>query len=240
MNLSYSPLAKKVPGVRPPTDATLVQERYGACVHTTGRGVTSNARKKGITPLAEAIQTYINSQNGSNGYKWGGPGYVMDHSGSVYQLAADEVLTNHAGPGNTGTNKRYYDGTWIKKVAPIALAKWFAHWGPRYKHPYSLFPSKSPNHDYIGIEMIPCGDGFGEPWRPGLLFTEAQHHAMVDFLRDLGSRHQWPAGWWRGPRLVGHEDVDILNRMDPAGGWDPGTLREKPYFDFDYVRSNIT
>ncbi len=56
---------------------------------------------------------------------------------------------------------------------------------------------------------------------------------------DIGKRHGFPDGWQHTSRLVGHEDVDILERMDSHGGWDPGYLRAQPYFDFRYVRNRI-
>jgi N-acetyl-anhydromuramyl-L-alanine amidase AmpD len=75
--------------------------------------------------------------------------------------------------------------------------------------------------------------------RPGLLFTEAQHRALVALGRDLAARHGWPAGWGRTPRLVGHEDVQLLERQDAGGGWDPGALRAKPYIDFEFIRARV-
>lgn len=238
MTMSYSPLAKKVPGVRPVNaPKTVIRNPWGFLVHTTGGGVTAQAKKRKRSPIDVAIQIYIDSQNGSNGYFWGGPTYVMDHDGTIYALAPEEILTNHCG----GPNRPLYrNGTWIKKATSAAVARWNAQWGPKYDDPYDLFPSTSPNVNYVGLEMIPCGDGFGEPMRAGLRFSKAQHDACVDLARDVGQRHQWPAGWWRTSRLVGHEDVDILNRMDKGGGWDPGFLRAQPYFDFNYVRSNIS
>ncbi len=242
MTLSYSQLAKKVPGVRPLTDASY-RDPWGLLVHTTGGGVTALAKKRKERPIDVAIRTYIASQNGSNTmpngkpYFWGGPSYVCDHDGSLYQLAPEEVLTNHCGGGN---REFYRDGTWTKKANPAAVAKWCAQWGPKYDDPYDLFPAKSPNVNFVGVEMIPVGDGFGEAMAPGLRFTKHQHDTIVDLARDIGGRHGWPAGWWRTSRFLGHEDVDILNRMDKGGGWDPGFLRSVPYFDFTYVRNHIT
>jgi hypothetical protein len=87
--------------------------------------------------------------------------------------------------------------------------------------------------------MIPCGSGFGQPMRPGLLFTAAQHDGAAELVREMGARHGWPSGWQKTSRLLGHEDVDLLERMDALGGWDPGFLRAAPYFDFDYVRARV-
>jgi len=235
MAIHLSALAKQTPGVRNPKLGK-TRDPFGLLLHTTGGGVTPLAKKKKQLPVDVAIRIYIGSQNGSNGYMWGGPGYVLEHNGTLHQIAPDNILTNHCGGDDRA---KYVGGSWIKEASPAALAKWHAQWGPRYKAPNQLYPSKSPNTDYVGVEMIPCGDGFGIPMRPGLRFSKEQHDMAIDLGREMAKRHEWPAGWQRGSRLVGHEDVQLLNRMDKNGGWDPGWLREKPYFDFDYVRNNI-
>jgi soluble lytic murein transglycosylase-like protein len=57
------------------------------------------------------------------------------------------------------------------------------------------------------------------------------------FASRIAQRHGWPPGeaWWRTPRLLGHEDITPLSRFDKNGCWDPGGLREKPYFDWPFV-----
>lgn len=233
--LSYSPLATRVTdGVRDPLLAR-VREVFGALVHTTGRGVVAHAKAHGRAPIDVALEVYLDSQNGANGYLWGGPAYVIDHNGKRYQIAPDEALTAHAGSAN---REAYLSGHWTGKCSGATLAAWRTRW-PGYKHPYALFPSRSPNVDYVGIEMIPCGSGFGHPMQPGLLFTKEQHDSVAELCADIGKRHGFPEGWQKTSRLVGHEDVDILERMDSHGGWDPGFLRAQPYFDFAYVRGRI-
>lgn len=232
--LSYSPIAVRVEGVRDPS-LGLPREGWGYLLHTTGGGVTDQARREHRDPLEVAIATYIASQNGSNGYKWGGPAYVIPHDGTIHQLAPDNIETEHAGGPH---RPEYLDGTWVSHCKPEVVAQWRAKW--LHPNPYALFPSHRPNVDYIGCEMIPIGDGFGgEPMRPGLRFTKAQHDAAIALGRDLAARHGWPAGWSRSSRLVGHEDVDPIERSDAGGGWDPGWLRAAPYFDFEYVRAGI-
>lgn len=239
----YSPIAHQVTmGVRDP-DLGVERTAWGFLIHTTGGGVTREAREEGIKPIDWALRYYIGSQNGSNGYKWGGPHYVGDHDGTLYQIAPDNVKTAHCGGRSekypNGTRQHYIDGSWIMKIPHSVVEAWRKKW-PLTRHPYSLFPSRDPNTDYVGLELIPVGDGFGgEPMRPGLRFTKAQHDCAIKLGLDLGLRHEWPESWHRAGRLVGHEDVDILNRSDKVGGWDPGALRPQPYFDFDYVRSGI-
>lgn len=240
--MSYSPLAKRVAGVRDPALGSL-RSPWGYLVHTTGGGVTDLAKKKGRNPLDVAIDIYIASQNGSNGYKWGGPHYVCDYDGGIYQLAPDNVKTAHCGSRSEkyphGTRSFYIDGSWVKEIPVGVVGVWREQW-PTKGHPYSLFPSMDPNTDYVGIECIPIGDGFGgAPMAPGLRFTTKQHNAVAALAEDLAARHSWPEGWSKSGRLVGHEDVDILNRSDRHGGWDPGWLRASPYFDFAYLRGRI-
>lgn len=205
---------------------------WGLLVHTTGRGVCAKAQKTGTTPVAVALDIYARSQDGRlHPYKWGGPTYVLDHDGALYQLAPDDIVTYHAGGGE---RDEYLNGSWIHRCSPKIVAAWHRAW-PAYKSPQHLYPHASANTDYVGLEMIPCGSGFGMPMRAGLLFTREQHDRVVDLGRDLGQRHGWPGRWWRTPRLLGHEDVQPIDR-DKGGGWDPGWLREAPYFDFEYVR----
>lgn len=231
-----SPIAvQETDGVRDPKLAADRGDPWGLLAHTTGRGVVAQAKAEHRDPLEVAIEIYCESQNGSNGYLWGGPHYVIAHSGSIHQIAPDNALTAHAGSGN---RPAYLSGHWEAKCSGATLAAWRKQW-PGRRHPYALFPSRSPNHDYVGVEMIPCGAGFGEPMRPGLLFTKEQHDALAMLGHEMGQRYQWPAGWAKTSRFVGHEDVDILERMDSHGGWDPGWLRAEPYFDFQYVRDAI-
>ena len=222
--------------MRDPSKGVTLGQRFGALLHTTGRGVVALAQTHKRTPIDVAIETYRESQNGSNGYFWGGPSYVIDHDGTQHQLAPDNILTAHAGGGN---REAYLSGHWTAKCSGATLTAWRKAW-PTYQHPYSLFPSTSPNHDYVGIEMIPIGCGFGgSPMRPGLLFTKEQHESAAELAKDIAMRWGFPAGWAQTSRLLGHEDVDILNRMDSMGGWDPGWLRGQPYFDFAFVRGRI-
>jgi len=76
-----SPIAKLVAGRRM---TKIVQRKpWGVCFHTTGGGVTAKAKKTGKTPIQVALKVYLASQAGANGYDWGGPGYVIDHDGTI-------------------------------------------------------------------------------------------------------------------------------------------------------------
>jgi len=219
---------------------------WGLLVHTTGSGITAKAKKTKRTPVDVALEWYRRSQDGANGYPWGGPGYVLGHFGELFQIADDDVWTNHAG----GPHRQLYlSGEWVGRCSAEVVERWRAQW-PGVKSPQHLYPSESPNADYVGVEMIPCASGYGNPMRRGLRFSREQHDQVVELARDLAARHGWPAGWARTPRLLGHEDVQPLpfdpkskkpsyGRSDARGGIDPGWTRADPYFDFEYVRAAL-
>lgn len=251
-SFDYSPLATRVTkGTLDPASG-IERTALGYLLHTTGGGVTDRAKREGKKPIDVAIEIYLKSQRGElHRYTWGGPAYVCDHDGTLYQIAPDNVKTAHCG-GRTdkfpnGTRPHYIDGSWTKMLTPTTLQLWRERW-PNVRHPYALFPSRDPNTDYVGLEMIPVGDGFGGTPRGSTRFTQAQHDTAIKLGIDLGIRHEWPEGWYRWQRtgegfgcarLVGHEDVDILNRSIASGGWDPGYIRADPYFDFQYVQDGI-
>lgn len=238
------PFAKLVPGRR--LTKIVTRTPWGICLHTTGSGVVAKAKKTGKTPIQVALDVYLASQAGANGYPWGGPGYVIDHDGEIWQLAEDTTRTQHVGSIVEGHDRRkeYLSGKWLSMCAPIAIARWHAEWGPLAKTPQHLFPSRHANTDLVGIEMIPVGDGFGKPMRSGLLFTRKQHESAVHLCMNIAQRNAFPAKWWEQAidgtcRLVSHEDVGLIDRHDKGGGWDCGWLREKPYFDFSHIRDEI-
>lgn len=225
----------QVKGVRSTAKAPR-RNPFGICLHTTGSGVTKMAGARKEKPIDVALRVYIGMQNGAEGYLWGGPSYVIDHDGVVYQIAPDWVQTAHAGSSN---RPAYLNGAWKSRISQTALRHWSGQWGNLYSNPYGLFPSKSPNTDYVGIEMIPVGNGFGTPAKPDLLFTEAQHVNVAKLCREIGDNNKFPSGWETTSRLVGHEDIAPIERSQKAGGWDPGYLRDKPHFDFPRVRALI-
>lgn len=235
----WSPLAKRVLGALSPAGAR-IRSPWGLCLHTTGRGVVKRASGQRRPALDVALEIYLESQSGAlHGYKWGGPTYVMDYDGSLHQLSPDEVMTMHAGGPD---REDYLDGDWVARLRQsgrgAAVEQWRAAW-PGVESPQHLYPSRTANADFVGVEMIPIGYGQGGEPRGHCLFTQAQHDAAVALGRDLAKRHRWPEGWAAGPRLVGHEDVQLLERSDRGGGWDPGARRDRPYWDDAYVRGEL-
>jgi hypothetical protein len=238
MTLTRSNLAKQVAGRQ-----TDIVERTpgGLCFHTTGGNITKKAKARKTTPIAIALSVYREMQNGSEGYNWGGPTYVMDTDGLIYELADELTRTNHI--GSSGGRRAQYlaeNGTaWRRLCSRAAVSCWENAW-PGYLSPQHLFPGQSANTYYIGCELIPAGDGFGAAWTSrcsSLRFSEPQHRACIALAVDVATRHEWPDGWWLTPRLVAHEDVGLIDRHNAGGGWDWGALRQDPYVDFPLIRT---
>jgi hypothetical protein len=229
-----SPLAIQQPRR---TDRITRRTPFGFLLHTTGGSITAKAAKTGRSPIDVALDVYRRMQGatggqGSEGYPWGGPAYLIGHHGEIHQIADDDVETFHAGGPDRAA---YLSGAWRARVSAETSKRWQAAW-PGVASPQHLYPSASANADYVGAEMVPVAVGMGTPMAPGLRFTLAQHDAAILLGRDLAVRHGWPAGWARTPRLLGHEDVQPIQRSDVGGGWDPGALRARPYLDFEYIR----
>ena len=204
---------------------------YGLVVHTTGSGVPAKALKNRRGALETAVEIYERGPNAAH--------YVIAHDGVIAQILPDDVIGWHVG-GGAAKREQYLSGAWEQACAPAAVAAWKRAW-PGVKSPQHLFPGTSVNAIYVGVELIPTIKGLGTPSpTSGGVFTEKQYLALVALGTDLAQRHGWPALWARTPRLVGHEDVGLLDRHDAGGGWDPGTLREHPVFDFERVRKALT
>src|SRR5581483_11667953 len=126
------------------------------------------------------------------------------------------------------------------------VALWKARW-PDFKSPAHLFPGPSPNQVYVGIEMIPLTGAAAQP-APLLSndvarkYTDAQHQAVARLIADVAARWSLALDEICDPkkgRLVGHEDLNPVERSDAGGGWDPGALRDVARFDWDYLRTQI-
>lgn len=217
---SLSPLATLA---EHPQDVTDRQEAvpHGLCVHTTGRGLPAKARALGIEPMGLAIDTYC-----TPGLATTFPHYVIGHDGTLVQIADDRERARHAGV-DKAERAAYLDGTWIRKLNPAAVQRWRDKW-PGVKSPSHLYPSKSPNEDYLGVELIPLnsqGDN-------GTLFTPAQYIALAELIDDIQDRYGQTL-----KSLVGHEDLEPLTRWNSGGGWDPGALRAQPFFRWDLIKT---
>jgi hypothetical protein len=201
---------------------------YGLSVHTTGSGDwLKNALNAGVDPLQKVVNMYLIPGRFC-------PGYVLGYDGTLIQIAKDSSVTFHSGNDDTvGTweskKTAYKNGTWKNKVSLPTYNLWVQRWGLD-KNPTSLYPSTNVNYDYIGVEMVPIMNGSAEPAFPGSLFTIQQHRMVGLLYLDLASRHGFNAT--EKTRLVGHEDVNPIDRFDSDGGWDPGFIRYSRYFDW--------
>jgi hypothetical protein len=205
---------------------------YGITFHTTGSGLPSTALAQGKDPFEAGIAYYRGSQ---------GPMYLIGWKGQIAAVGADEsVRTWHAGV-EANEKGPLQDGSWRTLVSPATVAAWNRVWGAN-RNPIGaqgIIPSTDPNAATIGVEMIPVTSGgqtfWAPPARPGIRFTAAQIAAARALAADVARRHRWPAGWQR-TRVFGHEDLNPIRRHDAGGGWDPGFLRARPYFDMEQIR----
>jgi hypothetical protein len=219
---------------------------YGLVVHTTGSDLPANARRRGVYHTVEGVNHYSRSHGCHYLNGWRGA-----QGGDLLQVANEREEAR--GVGVTNKNEPHKDqrrsieqGNFEADLPPVLVRLWRARW-PGRQHSLELLPgTKTANSCYVHVECVPCvyhfrGDlvtGPGaEPLRAGLRFTEAQFDTVALLAVDVARRNGWPMDeeWWRTPRLLGHEDLTPVSRHDSRGGWDPGYLREKPYFDWEYV-----
>lgn len=195
---------------------------WGVVVHTTGRGVLDAATREKKTPAQVAEELYTRP----DAYF---PHYFIGSDGIIFQVADELIRARHVAVSLID-RARYLLNTWRSKVPDIGVELWQARWQGK-KSPQVLYPSRSPNEDYLGVELIPQ---FGRE-KNTTLFTDKQYSALARLLVDIADRWQIPLLQPGSPRLVGHEDLSPLTRWDSIGGWDPGFLRSRPYFRWNLL-----
>jgi hypothetical protein len=219
---------------------------YGLVVHTTGSGLPASAKARGVYHTVRAVDYYSSSHGCHYVCGWGGV-----ERGDLIQVANEREQANGVGVTNRAEpakdqRRSVAAGRFEADLPGVLVRRWRQRW-PGYEHSLALLPgTDSVNSCYVHLECVPCvywlddelvtGDGV-EPMRSGLRFTRAQHDTVARLAVDIATRNGWPSDepWWRSPRLLGHEDLTPISRHDQGGGWDPGYLRESPYFDWDYV-----
>lgn len=219
---------------------------YGLVVHTTGGGLPASARDQRVYHTVRAVSYY--TANSSHGCHYVN-GWRGVEGGDLLQIANEREQANGVGvtnPKDPGKDqRRSIDlGRFEADLPAVVVRLWRRRW-PRYRHSLELLPgTRSANACYVHVECVPCVYHYdkrltvdAEPLRAGLRFTRAQHDAIAQLAIDVATRNGWSHEdrWWRTPRLLGHEDLTPISRHDPRGAWDPGYLRESPYFDWDYV-----
>lgn len=197
------------------------QKAFGVMFHTAGRGVLKRAKEWGVSPLKAAERIY--TRKGASFAH-----YILSQDGTLLQSADEIEMAWHAGlPAKQ--RQLYVSGKWKTQVAPKTLARWEKKW-KGFKSPSHLYPTKSPNAAYIGVEFLP--DENAE-------FSAAQYAMGAALALDIAERHGFTDEMLEGkfptPRLVGHEDIEPLERWNKHGGWDPGALRETPKFHWPRI-----
>ncbi len=202
---------------------------FGLCLHTTGDGIPAEVAKSGKPHLQVAREVY--SRMGLVG-----PHYVIDPYGNVEQYADVSRIRYHVGM-EPEQRRSYLDGHWLEdknRISAEVTAWWQARW-PMFKSPSHMYPSKSPNKDYIGIELIPAGRyvpgknviagrwAFEHGSRPGFdkqRFSVEQYCALAKLCNRLAEENGLDLE--KAGVLVGHEDLNPYSRP----GWDPGDKNE--------------
>lgn len=202
---------------------------YGICVHTTGNGIPEGAARQQKRPLEVARATYL-----SMGLV--GPHYVIDPYGEVDQYAPVNRVRYHVGV-EAEQRRSFLDGHWLedKNRIPAAVTAWWQARWPGVQSPSHLYPSKRPNVDYVGIELIPCGRYVVQPgivksswqWEHGTRcsfdkqrFSIEQYVALARLCNSIAEQNGLDLD--RTGVLVGHEDLNPYTRP----GWDPGDMNQ--------------
>lgn len=219
--ISCSPLARQIDHQRDVRDRT--RPVFGCVVHTTGRTIVQRALRAGADPLDFATGYYADpAHNAAH--------YVVGWSGQIIQIADERERMAHV--GIAAQRQLYLSGEWVKHLPAALVARWRARW-PGVKSPAHLFPGRSANDAYVGIEMLPLVPGTDYvPLGDRLWYTAMQHESVRGLVRDIAGRWGFELA---GGRLVGHEDVNPITRHNRGGGWDPGALRESPRFDWSWI-----
>lgn len=200
----------------------------GALIHTTGSGVTEQAKKAGCRDDA-AIDEFVAHHYLTHTEH---PHYLVGLTGEVFSFCDENFKAAHAvwKPWEMEVYKSAIDWrlTWAKDFqdsrVPVAsnfYDTWYAKWGQTYTSPAGILKqiggTNSPNAVYAGIELVDS--------KP---FTEAQLKATAALFVDMARRLQWfdptlvvprvlPQPW-----LCGHSDISPCRRWSKRGGWDPG------------------
>jgi N-acetyl-anhydromuramyl-L-alanine amidase AmpD len=204
---------------------------FGIAVHCTGSGIVSKALAHGADPFEYALGYYLRPESYF-------AHYLIDFDGTIGQIADEHERAPHIGL-TAADRDAYLSGRWKKKLPKAFVSAWTARW-PQYRSPSHLYPGRSPNNAYVGMELLVWQEGCaGEPRTPGAKYTTTQHDAAAALAADVARRWALPAGWPSSGRLACHEDISPLTRTSKGQGWDPGVLRAAPWFDWDYFEGRV-
>ncbi len=163
---------------------------------------------------------------------------MVGYTGQIIQIADEHERAPHIGQ-DEADRQAYLTGTWEKTAGQTLTNLWHHRWAG-YKSPAHLYPGSSPNNAYVGMEMIPIIKGSDAiPHKVGMIFTREQHEAVARLIYDISQRWKFPVGWEATGRLACHEDITPLTRMAKGQGWDPGNLRDNPWFDWFFLLQTL-
>lgn len=237
MPSGISRLATHIKGFKPmgPRD----KGAYGVAIHQTGSGIVEQAKKLGVPPLEHAVAYYLKKDSYS-------AHYTIGFQGEIVQITDENDKAFHIGV-SMADRELYLSGKWKTKAPAKIVELWQQRWGSRYKSPQHMYPDKTPNESYIGIELLPivnkefpAMDPVGSPGKGR--YTLAQFESVVSLCKDIAKRWGFPKDWGLTARLVGHEDVSPLTRSTKSGlGWDPGSLRDPKdqWFDLRTLKTKL-
>lgn len=214
----------------------------GVLIHSTGRGLLDSAKKRGLTPDAEAERLYGGALSTF-------PHYVVGHA--AVTSYCDELKWAAHASWSLAEKSRYAEGGWRALIEPDGRAVpsragtydwWDARWGPArglaYGSPADMLAqiggAKSPNAVYVGIELVPYADGS---------FSSTQYVALGALVRDVLGRNSFtlplpsslPQVW-----LCGHSDISPLRRTEVNGRpYDPDSTGAGPDFDWRALEAAI-
>ena len=182
---------------------------YGMLVHTTGDGLAQKCLQSG-DPVTSTVETYSNMKEG--------PHYAITPDGTLIKFREPTTVAWHAGV-TAADRQTYLTGAWETKVDARIVDWWKLRW-PGRKSPQHLYPGKSPNEAYVGVELVPCGVYQNASWTPVMgtpatpkgRYTAAQYTRLALLYTSLFPNRPDQS------RLLGHEDVNPISRP----GYDPG------------------
>lgn len=198
---------------------------WGILVHSTGDGIPKIVVDSG----KDAVQVTCDVYQGMADRDGVGPHYAIVPDGRIIEFRAPNETAYHAAT-SASEREAFLNGSWAtSNKLDQALVQWWKLRWPKYKSPQHLYPSKSPNGSYIGVELVPCGTYSANSWQPVLAmpatpkgrYTARQYQALALLGSHLAGAYSWPDSWWETPRLAGHCDVNLFSRP----GWDPGAYR---------------
>lgn len=198
---------------------------FGIMVHSTGDGIPARILKENIAPEQAAIDVY-SSMAAADGT---GPHYCIVPNGQIIKFREPNTHAWHAAVSST-QRADFLSAQWESdpnRISAALVAWWKLRW-QGVRSPQHLYPAVSPNQSYIGVELVPCGSYSGNSWQPLLgtpatpkgRYTAQQYTSAALLALALGTKYAFPAGWFEGQRMVGHEDVNPYTRP----GWDPGSF----------------